>query len=84
MEAMIFAKAAAENGGKVDMLTVEYTTEYGYGEGEMFFKHFLPQFAWFDYVRPLDKDDIFNWRPKKEGTELKEVKRREPPKNRKK
>ena len=44
-------------------------------------KHFLPQFAWFDYVRPLDKDDIFNWRPKKAGTELKEVKRREPPKN---
>lgn len=42
-------------------------------------KHFLPQFAWFDYVRPLDKDDIFNWRPKKKGTELKEIKRREPP-----
>ena len=37
-----------------------------------------------DYVRPLDKDDIFNWRPKKAGTELKEVKRREPPKNTKK
>ena len=47
-------------------------------------KHFLPQFAWFDYVRPLDKDDIFNWRPKKAGTELKEIKRREPPKNTKK
>jgi hypothetical protein len=44
-------------------------------------KHFLPQFAWFDYVRPLDKDDIFNWRPKKAGSELKEIKRREPPKN---
>ncbi|MCH5307552.1 MAG: hypothetical protein J1E37_05675 [Prevotella sp.] len=40
----------------------------------------LPGFAWFDYVRPLDKDDIFNWRPKKAGTELKEIKRREPPK----
>ncbi len=37
-------------------------------------KHFLPQYAWFDYVRPLDKDDIFNWRPKKAGTELKETK----------
>ena len=47
-------------------------------------KHFLPQFAWFDYVRPLDKNDIFNWRPKKAGTELKEIKRREPPKNTKK
>ncbi len=22
----------------------------------------LPTFAWFDYVRPLNKDDIFNWR----------------------
>ena len=43
-------------------------------------KNPLPGFAWFDYVRPTDKDDIFNWRPKKAGTELKEVKRREPPK----
>ena len=40
----------------------------------------LQGFAWFDYVRPLNKEDIFNWRPKKEGTELKEVRRREPPK----
>lgn len=45
LEAMIFAKAAAENGGKVDMLTVDFTTEFGYGEGEMFFQHFLPQLA---------------------------------------
>ena len=44
-------------------------------------KQFLPQYAWFDYIRPVDKDDIFNWRPKKEGTELKEEKRREAPKN---
>ena len=42
-------------------------------------KYFLPQYAWFDYVRPLNKADIFNWRPKKAGTELKEQKRREPP-----
>jgi hypothetical protein len=40
----------------------------------------LPGFAWFDYVRPLNKEDIFNWRPKKAGTELKVIKRREPPK----
>jgi lipopolysaccharide export system protein LptA len=46
-------------------------------------KNPLPRFAWFDYVRPLNKDDIFNWRPKNAGSELKEVKRREPPKNRK-
>lgn len=42
-------------------------------------KKLLPSFAWFDYVRPLDKDDVFNWRPKKQGSELKEVKRREIP-----
>ena len=43
-------------------------------------KYFLPRYAWFDYVRPLNKADIFNWRPKKAGQELKEVKRREAPK----
>jgi len=42
-------------------------------------KKFLPNYAWFDYVRPVDKDDIFNWRGKKVGTELKEVKRKEAP-----
>ena len=44
-------------------------------------KFFLPQYAWFDYVRPLNKEDIFNWRPKKAGSELKEQKRRELPQN---
>ena len=44
-------------------------------------KYFLPQYAWFDYIRPLNKQDIFKWRGKKEGTELKEQKRREAPKN---
>lgn len=33
---------------------------------------YLPAFAWFEYVRPTDKDDVFNWRPKKEGSEMKE------------
>lgn len=42
-------------------------------------KRFLPNYAWFDYVRPLNKDDIFNWRGKKAGTELKIVKRKEAP-----
>ena len=32
---------------------------------------YLSNFAWFDYIRPLNKDDIFHWRPKKAGTELK-------------
>lgn len=27
-------------------------------------KRYLEGFGWFDYVRPLDKDDIFTWRPK--------------------
>ena len=40
-------------------------------------KRFLEGFAWFDYVRPLSKEDIFVWRPKKEGTQLKVQKRRE-------
>lgn len=31
----------------------------------------LDNFAWFDYVRPLSKRDIFNWRGKKEGQGLK-------------
>lgn len=34
-------------------------------------KLYLSNFAWFDYIRPLNKDDIFNWRPKKSGMELK-------------
>lgn len=35
----------------------------------------LPAFAWFDYIRPRNKDDIFNWRGKERGTELKSIKR---------
>lgn len=42
-------------------------------------KYRLEEFAWFDYVRPLDKDDVFNWRGKKGGTELKAIRRREAP-----
>lgn len=47
-------------------------------------KYFLPNYAWFDYIRPLDKEDIFNWRGKKAGQELKEQVRREAPKQMKK
>lgn len=43
---------------------------------------YLQNFAWFDYVRPRDKDDIFEWRPKKAGTELKESVRHSAPKQR--
>ena len=42
--------------------------------------YFLQNFAWFDYVRPRDKNDIFVWRPKKAGTELKESVRHSAPK----
>lgn len=43
-------------------------------------KRLLENFAWFDYIRPLNKDDIFVWRPKKAGSELKESVRHEAPK----
>ena len=39
----------------------------------------LPGFAWFDYIRPLNKDDIYEWRGKKQGTELKATVRRVAP-----
>ena len=35
----------------------------------------LDNFAWFDYIRPLNKEDIFNWRGKKAGQELKKTTR---------
>lgn len=34
-------------------------------------KLYLENFAWFDYIRPRDKMDVFEWRGKKAGTELK-------------
>ena len=39
----------------------------------------LDNFAWFDYVRPLSKKDIFMWRGKKEGQGLKKSARGEAP-----
>ena len=38
-------------------------------------KMYLENFVWFDYVRPLSKDDIYNWRGKGFGKELKVQKR---------
>ena len=38
----------------------------------------LPTFAWFDYIRPLNKEDIFNWRPKRAGESLKPTTDRRP------
>ena len=34
-------------------------------------KRQLENFAWFDYIRPVSKEDIFNWRGKQAGQELK-------------
>ena len=31
----------------------------------------LDNFGWFDYIRPINKKDIFNWRGKKAGQKLK-------------
>ena len=39
----------------------------------------LEGFAWFDYIRPADKDDIYEWRGKKSGTELRNVTRHAAP-----
>lgn len=33
-------------------------------------KYKLPPFVWFDYIRPRDKEDIFEWRSKKAGQQL--------------
>lgn len=40
---------------------------------------FLKNFAWFDYIRPKNKDDIFEWKEKAAGTELHETVRRQAP-----
>lgn len=33
----------------------------------------LDGFTWFDYIRPINKDDIYEWRGKKDGTQLKNI-----------
>lgn len=39
----------------------------------------LEGFAWFDYIRPTSPDDVFVWRPKRRGSELKATIRRQAP-----
>ena len=39
----------------------------------------LDRFAWYDYIRPVDKDDIFIWKPKAEGEALREQQRSQAP-----
>ena len=36
----------------------------------------LPTFVWFDYIRPQNKDDIFEWRAKKAGETLRKSTRK--------
>ena len=36
----------------------------------------LPAFVWFDYIRPVDKEDIFNWRGKRADQVLQKSDRR--------
>jgi hypothetical protein len=40
---------------------------------------YLENFQWFDYVRPTSPQDIFNWRGKHEGSELKKSVQRKAP-----
>lgn len=42
-------------------------------------KEKLNVFTWFDYVRPLGPDDLFEWRPKAAGTELRKITRHAAP-----
>lgn len=42
-------------------------------------KYKLPSFAWFDDIRPKDKNDIFVWKAKAKGSELKAIKRHQAP-----
>ena len=38
-------------------------------------ERYLENFVWFDYVRPREKEDLFHWRGKRKGDELKKVNR---------
>lgn len=42
-------------------------------------KYKLPSFAWFDDIRPKDKNDIFVWKAKAKSSELKAIKRHQAP-----
>lgn len=39
----------------------------------------LDGFTWFDYIRPINQDDIYEWRGKKDGTQLKNITRHAAP-----
>lgn len=39
----------------------------------------LDVFAWFDYIRPVDKDDVFHWRGKAAGSQIRNIERHAAP-----
>ena len=43
-------------------------------------KRYLAGFAWFDYIRPKDKDDIFEWRGKSKEQQLQKTEPKAVPK----
>lgn len=45
-------------------------------------RRYLAGFAWFDYIRPKDKDDIFEWKSKKKEQVLKKTEKKVVPKQR--
>ena len=51
-----------------------------YNAGEAPREHtYLENFAWFSYIRPLHKDDLFEWRAKESSKKLKTIVRRAAP-----
>ena len=42
-------------------------------------KRYLSNFAWFDYIRPLNENDIFVWRGKRKDQLLKKIERKNIP-----
>lgn len=42
-------------------------------------KRYLSNFAWFDYIRPLNENDIFVWRGKRKDQQLKKIERKNIP-----
>ncbi|MBQ6965969.1 MAG: hypothetical protein IJP82_09845 [Bacteroidaceae bacterium] len=45
-------------------------------------KRYLAGFGWFDYIRPKDKDDIFDWKEKPKGQVLQKTEQKFVPKQR--
>ena len=62
--AMNYAKAALKNGGIVNMMDVEPFFEFGFEEGEMFYRDFLTKFGKVDDWAINDKEDNpEKWKP---------------------